>query len=94
MTDPTKAKIIELAFPALGREKIKNLYSYSMNLQETLRAIRAEHSNNLPPETAALFWYTAGTGAVPAQSYIWNLTTDYDGQTQEVKDFIGSLIGV
>lgn len=25
---------------------------------------------------------------------IWNLTTDYDNQTQEVKDFIGKLIGV
>lgn len=24
----------------------------------------------------------------------WNLTTDYDGQTQEVKDFIGKLLGV
>jgi len=24
----------------------------------------------------------------------WNLTTDYDHQTQEVKDFIGRLLGV
>ena len=24
----------------------------------------------------------------------WNLTTDYDGQTQEVKEFIGKLLGV
>lgn len=24
----------------------------------------------------------------------WNLTADYDGQTQEVKEFIGKLLGV
>lgn len=27
-------------------------------------------------------------------THAWNLTTDYDNQTQEMKDFIGKLLGV
>lgn len=50
-------------------------------LADVLRAIRTEDLPFLDECEASLL-------------SIWNLTTDYDGQTQEVKEFIDKLLGV
>lgn len=62
----------------------------SITLADVLRAIE---------EAQEFFWtrkadeyeIKGGTARVIVE---WDLTTDYDGQTQEVKDFIGSLLGL
>lgn len=39
-------------------------------------------------------WRTANDTQIRQFFMLWNLTADYDGQTQEVKEFIGKLLGV
>lgn len=78
--DPIRAKIIELVF---GRPYIHVVLS--VTLEHILRAIKIKNEST----DRAL-----GQFVQAMLQAGFNLTTDYDGQTQEVREFIGTLLGV
>lgn len=87
MTDPAKAKIIE-AVPELVPNcsyggTIKT--ARPITLADVLRAIQKVSDYS----AASLGGFTRDM-----LNLGWNLTTDYDGQTAEVKEFLGKLLGV
>lgn len=106
MTDPIKAKIIELCgvMPEHFCCKYKSTFSDSwcddclrnepkIGLADVLRAIGDRYWRE-PSGTKkgflTLFSEDAGQGFIDQ----WNLLKDYDGQTEEKKKLIGSLLGV
>lgn len=96
MTDPTKAKIIELLPELEKRISNGDVWQENITLADVLRAIEVAGIGIRIDENGT-FWRTIAnecfrdeTGA----SIWWQLEKDYDGQTQEVKDFIGKLLGV
>lgn len=96
MTDPIKAKIIELVPDILGvgskrdgHRIISVPVQRKITLADVLRAIEKELGAGFAVFQGGQIWmggkYTM---------FIWNLSADYDGQTDEVKEFIGKLLGV
>lgn len=90
------------ASAAIAYERVKKLtdslllfQDRSITLADVLRAMK----RNVGKYVGVTFDGDFLTREYGADSWImempaWNLTTDYDGQTQEVKDFVGKLIGV
>lgn len=67
-----------------------------ITLADVLRAINKPvrmQMMNIPDVSEAVM-VPAIDNSVAVLLSKWNLTTDYDNQTQEVKDFIGKLLGV
>lgn len=108
MTDPIKAKIIELVpeieevvhdpdlsrYGSIGRTYVQR----PITLADVLRSI-SKSRGGIGAEVIAVdqdgnFQEQIGAGEFHCSMWVWNLTIDYDGQTQEVKTFIGSLLGV
>lgn len=94
--DKVKAKIIELVSDV---EVVEPGDPYAGDVYTTLRPITlADVLRAIDKSTGVMVSITV-TGeirvhdGVPTTSQ-WDLTTDYDGQTQEVKDFIGTLLAV
>lgn len=104
MTDPVKAKIIEMvpeimelvAIGAPVRANKENIYSTRpITLADVLRAIRSIKDKY----RLELGFYKndlemCDVGFSPNVSVSWNLTVDFDGQSDEVKAFVGKLLGV
>lgn len=88
-----KAKLIEL----VPEKADASIYDKTITLADILRAIGTLKYRVLGIDMFGFFleWeVSANTYHIMMPGARWNLTTDYDGQTQEVKDFIGSLLGV
>lgn len=97
MTDPVKAKIIELVPEIEDFDENDALVQRKITLADVLRAIPQRHTIEFSLTDPGIL--ELGCDIYPSEnSYVkwckWNLTADYDNQTQEVKDFIGRLIGV
>jgi hypothetical protein len=96
MKDLVKQKIIELVPEPEGvNYACPRCSLYPNTLADVLRAID-EYGIAIRVDQNGTFWrvirdepFRDEDGA----SIWWNLTTDFDGQTDEVKTFIGSLIG-
>lgn len=97
MNDLVKAKIVSLV-PELVKKPFEGHAIYTtrpITLVDVLRAIgSANNSSVLRVNNLGGFsWFIDQKWkdiALPR----WNLTTDYDGQTQETRTFIGNLLGV
>lgn len=91
MTDPVKARIIELV-PARGFVgmcmECRFISRYGMEDYHSHDCTR-DRPITLPDVLRAISILYTGYGEIK-----WNLLFDYDGQTQEVKDFIGKLLWV
>lgn len=74
-------------YSMLTQRKYLDILGRPITLADVLRAILKRYS---PFAQSVVF----GASDVQELLGMFNLTTDYDGQTQEVKDFIGKLIGV
>lgn len=101
-TDPIKAKIIELV-PDLDcpveESEGEACLAHKIRLADVLRALgKHDPEGKLPFHVDAMGnLRTLAPVAGKLVSHIhaqWNLATDYDSQTQDVKDFIGTLLGV
>lgn len=97
--DKVKAKLIEL-IPELEcpvEADGNDCLTHKIRLADVLRAIakvpRASVLWDLKWSADSLFFVKGGGGF---EEFIaeWNLTTDYDNQTDEVKAFVGKLLGV
>lgn len=93
--DPTKQKIIELV-PELSKpwesyDEQGNFHEDErpITLADVLRAILT-----MKGSIDSFKFDQILSKLVGYEDSCWNLTTDYDGQTQKVKDFIGKLLGV
>lgn len=85
MTDPIKAKIIELS-PDLQWASLE----YSPTLTDVLQAIP---KHGLVMHLTPHFLYLSYSG--DEEILIdWNLAVDWNGQTDETRAFIGKLLGV
>lgn len=99
MNDKIKAKIIELVYPT-SRESSGEMAARMGNQLGLADVLRAIHSSRycdahlVDDEGDFWVWRSGPTSPHEVTGITWNLTTDYDGQTQEMKDFIGKLIGV
>lgn len=96
MTDPIRAKIIKLVPDVELRRTNRGLpgvlFEPAITLADVLRALPIGiHLKTLGEQTRMIAYDEEG-----AHEGIewWDCTTDYDGQTQEVKEFIGSLLNV
>lgn len=69
-----------------------NILGRPISLADVLRAIDTTN-RSIAVNTKGLFEEEVGYEDTELGER-WNLTTDFDGQTQEVKDFIGSLLNV
>jgi hypothetical protein len=105
MTDPTKAKIIELFPEDFSREytdmagikhyKHQRSEDPSISLADILRALnKVDPKNKLHVRTSGNIGVISPVSPMTHVYILWNLRADYDGQTQEVKDFIGKLLGL
>jgi hypothetical protein len=97
MTDPIKAKIQELLPDMVPNAKYIGMPT--ITLAVVLRAINKQGFNNREHHERILYALCNGMNAVnntETKSNIgWNLEHDnYDQQSEECKQFIGSLLGV
>lgn len=89
--DTVKAKIIEL----LPDEDIAYYEAWQageprrITIADVLRAIDKEYETGFAVYQGGQIWMNGKYTML-----VWNLALSYDGQTQEVKDFIGKLLGV
>jgi hypothetical protein len=99
MNDPIKAKIIEAVPEIYNRfnSGTPDSHGWSVSVQDNritlpdvLRAI-PKHGLVMHLTQHFLFLSYVGNEEILID---WNLTLDWDGQTDEVKKFIGSLLGV
>lgn len=67
-----------------------------ITLADVLIAVGSQKKNPLAVDDQGFLyvWKTNDGFRALDVRLIWNLAEPYDGQTQEVKDFIGTLIGV
>jgi hypothetical protein len=68
-----------------------------ITLADILRAVeKVQSPRMLLVDPRGHFWYIENImdPVIEAHPSSWNLTADYNGQTNEVKTFIGTLIGV
>lgn len=104
--DPTKQKIIELV-PELSKpwesyDEQGNFHEDErpITLADVLRAIdKVRIDVSVSSFGGFEIWSKEGLAnnifvLENSPKWKWNLTTDYDGQTQKVKEFIGKLLGV
>lgn len=100
--DPIKAKIIKLVPEILVPDTCGSACNCAqgtntarpITLADVLRAYCFHEDKWLQTnwsETNVLGWFEADILNMVAR---WNKTTTYDGQTQEVKTFIGLLLGL
>lgn len=107
MIDPVKAKLIELLpeIEQVCRGKRENHYCPNcdnsigrpITLADVLRAIEEVGGTELYAVLAdGEIWNVNGIQGVKSYGVgiTWNLALDYDNQTQEVRAFIGKLLGV
>lgn len=91
MTDPITLKIQELV-PEI---KDASIYDQAITLADVLRAIEAMYDKKV---RNVKLWSAAELHDMQEEQAAitrrWNLATDYDGQDQPTKDFIGKLIGI
>lgn len=100
-TDLIRAKIIEL-IPSkkwrytCGQCQFETVIEESPSLAGVLRAIEAKTRGfvDLDHDENEAVWREAIEKDAIELLRIWNLLEPYDNQTQETKDFIGTLIGV
>lgn len=102
-TDPIRAKIVELV-PEIETRTFTYSLGHRINiiapdqritLADVLRAIETIYDKKV---RNVKLWSGAEINEMKEEQAAvtrrWNLTTDYDNQTQEVKEFLGSLLGV
>lgn len=98
--DNVKAKLIELVpdivvnphAQLIGHDRKVTYFKECrpITLADVLRAIE-EQQEFFWTRKADAYEITGGAARIIVE---WNLTTDYDHQTDEVKTFIGTLLGV
>lgn len=92
MKDLVKAKIIELVPEIPVRHKFNGKqYECEITLADVLRAIGTQEGHNRMYEVHEDELNLTG---IAFDQMPWNLTKDFEGQTDEVKGFIGELLGV
>lgn len=105
MTDPIRAKIIELVPEIAGRNTsvlipepfggVINHRDSRITLADVLRAMPVGiYMKSLGEQVRLVYDEATDDETARIDPEYWDLTTDYDGQTQEVKEFIGKLLGV
>lgn len=91
MKDLVKAKIIELLGMECKVSGCKDIYNPcphgELSLADVLRAIHSQLYFEGKPIRFSGSW-------VNELVNMWNLTVDYEKQTQEMKDLIGKLLNV
>lgn len=98
-SDRVRRRIIDLVpeLKALFYEQGK--VDRPLTISDVLRAIEKRHAGQIILEQIALYgeqfhFIARGIESGHVKNAYWNLTTDYDNQTDEVKAFVGKLIGV
>jgi hypothetical protein len=96
MNDPVKAKIIELVPDIKNSDIFESIPTYRpITLADVLRVVTDKFAISLGEGRFSLaFGDIHFSDVFTVKSFTWNLFADYDNQTDEVKAFIGKLLGV